>query len=134
MFPNHCKKNLVFAVRWRKNIFLLLSFGRKEEEFYFAILEDPLREVDKKKASSFSSSSILGKKNLKRISVYSIKEEGRLQKNPKLFSPKRRRKTYSLNFHCSKKKKKKKEIFTSILLRRKKKSDSSPLNNVSAKV
>ena len=44
---------LIFSVRWRKNILLSLLFGRKEEEFYFSILEDPLREVDKEETFFF---------------------------------------------------------------------------------
>ena len=68
---------LIFSVRWRKNILLSLLFGRKEEEFYFSILEDPQRSRQRKKASSFSSSSILGKKNFKKFpSILSKKRVG----------------------------------------------------------
>ena len=92
-----------------EKIFCYYCYSEKEEEeFYFAILEDPLREVDKeKKASSFSSSSILGKKNFKNFPFILSKKRVGYKKNPKLFPPKRRRKICSLNFHCSKNKKKK---------------------------
>ena len=90
--------HLEFSVGWRKNILLLLLFGKRRRILFCNFGRPPQRSRQRKKASSFSSSSILGKKNFKNFPFILSKKRVGYKKKSETFPSKKKKKNMFLKF------------------------------------